>query len=186
MTSTTASISKASKRPKINIIPPKQLFVDLTRDDTKTPSPEHQLSSPSAWSRIFKKMNKKKAKNKQIQARNGKDKVKSQPMLDGVNRSGLMHSEVCERSEVVKAKEYASTIERHKYLNYTCVLLVEGLLSHTFSIRIESLVRVLVYFQGEVLSGPSDLSEPREKSNHRFLEVDSKVEIPLGMATLSE
>ncbi|GKF23839.1 hypothetical protein Tco_0076161, partial [Tanacetum coccineum] len=29
-------------------IPPKQLFVDLTHDDTKTPSPTLQLSSPSA------------------------------------------------------------------------------------------------------------------------------------------
>ncbi|GJR91978.1 gag-protease polyprotein [Tanacetum coccineum] len=48
MASTRASISKASKRPKINIIPPKQLFVDLTHDDSKTPSPKHQLSSPSA------------------------------------------------------------------------------------------------------------------------------------------
>ncbi|GKC80861.1 hypothetical protein Tco_1131635 [Tanacetum coccineum] len=48
MASTRASISKASKRPKINIIPPKQLFVDLTQDDTKTPSPKHQLSSPFA------------------------------------------------------------------------------------------------------------------------------------------
>ncbi|GKB49010.1 hypothetical protein Tco_0899763 [Tanacetum coccineum] len=48
MTSTRASIYKASKRPKINIIPPKQLFVDLTQDDTKTLSPKHQLSSPSA------------------------------------------------------------------------------------------------------------------------------------------
>ncbi|GJY70032.1 hypothetical protein Tco_0473014 [Tanacetum coccineum] len=33
---------------KINIIPPKQLFVDLTQDDKKTPSPKLQLSSPSA------------------------------------------------------------------------------------------------------------------------------------------
>ncbi|GJV29685.1 hypothetical protein Tco_1386133 [Tanacetum coccineum] len=48
MASTRASISKASKRPKINIIPPKQLFMDLTHDDTKTPSPTLQLSSPSA------------------------------------------------------------------------------------------------------------------------------------------
>ncbi|GJY52896.1 hypothetical protein Tco_0444560 [Tanacetum coccineum] len=48
MTSTRASISKASKIPKINIIPPKQLFVDLTHDDTKTSSPKHQLSSPSS------------------------------------------------------------------------------------------------------------------------------------------
>ncbi|GJT67729.1 hypothetical protein Tco_1019209 [Tanacetum coccineum] len=47
MASTRASISKASKKPKINIIPPKQLFVDLTHDDTKTPSPTLQLSSSS-------------------------------------------------------------------------------------------------------------------------------------------
>ncbi|GJZ42907.1 hypothetical protein Tco_0590162 [Tanacetum coccineum] len=45
MASTRASISK---RPKINIIPLKQLFMDLTHDDTKTPSPTLQLSSPSA------------------------------------------------------------------------------------------------------------------------------------------
>nr|GEY81138.1 hypothetical protein [Tanacetum cinerariifolium] len=44
-TSTRASIFKAFKRPKINIIPPKQLFMDLTHDDTKTPLPKHQLSS---------------------------------------------------------------------------------------------------------------------------------------------
>ncbi|GKD98341.1 hypothetical protein Tco_1382238 [Tanacetum coccineum] len=48
MASTKASISKESKRPKFNIIPPKQLFVDLTQDDTKTLSPKHQLPSPSA------------------------------------------------------------------------------------------------------------------------------------------
>ncbi|GJU13789.1 putative reverse transcriptase domain-containing protein [Tanacetum coccineum] len=48
MASTRASIYKASKRPKINIILPKQLFVDLTQNDTKTPSPKLQLSSPSA------------------------------------------------------------------------------------------------------------------------------------------
>ncbi|GJV41891.1 hypothetical protein Tco_1420331 [Tanacetum coccineum] len=48
MASTRASISKASKRPKINIIPPKQLFVDLTHNDTKTPSSKHQLPSSSA------------------------------------------------------------------------------------------------------------------------------------------
>ncbi|GKC97735.1 hypothetical protein Tco_1168010 [Tanacetum coccineum] len=48
MASTRASISKVSKRPKINIIPPKQLFVDLTQDDTKTPSPKLLNSSPSA------------------------------------------------------------------------------------------------------------------------------------------
>ncbi|GJY57383.1 hypothetical protein Tco_0456498 [Tanacetum coccineum] len=48
MAYTRASISKAFKRPKTNIIPPKQLFVDLTHDDSKTPSPKLQLSSSSA------------------------------------------------------------------------------------------------------------------------------------------
>ncbi|GJS45617.1 hypothetical protein Tco_0595738 [Tanacetum coccineum] len=48
MASTRASISKASKRLKFNIIPPKKLFVDLTQDDTKTSSPKHKLPSPSA------------------------------------------------------------------------------------------------------------------------------------------
>ncbi|GJW99690.1 hypothetical protein Tco_0183604 [Tanacetum coccineum] len=43
-----ASTSKNSKKPKINIIPPKQLFVDLTQDDTKIPSPKHQILSPSS------------------------------------------------------------------------------------------------------------------------------------------
>ncbi|GJY30704.1 hypothetical protein Tco_0414199 [Tanacetum coccineum] len=47
MTSTRAFISKASKRPKINIIPPKQLFVDLTQDDTKTSSPKSPTLSTS-------------------------------------------------------------------------------------------------------------------------------------------
>ncbi|GKD24942.1 hypothetical protein Tco_1231156 [Tanacetum coccineum] len=48
MASTKASISKPSKRPKINIIPLKQLFIDLTNDDTKTPSPNYQVLSPSS------------------------------------------------------------------------------------------------------------------------------------------
>ncbi|GJZ36520.1 hypothetical protein Tco_0582711 [Tanacetum coccineum] len=48
MASTKASISKPSKRQKINIIPPKQLFIDLANDDTKTPSPDYQVLSQSA------------------------------------------------------------------------------------------------------------------------------------------
>ncbi|GJU88932.1 hypothetical protein Tco_1301355 [Tanacetum coccineum] len=48
MTSTRTSIFKSSKRRKINIILPKQLFVDLTQDDIKTLSPKLQPSSPSA------------------------------------------------------------------------------------------------------------------------------------------
>nr|GEU62514.1 hypothetical protein [Tanacetum cinerariifolium] len=48
MASIRASISKPFKRPKINIIPPKQLFIDLTNDDTKTLSLYYQVLSPSA------------------------------------------------------------------------------------------------------------------------------------------
>ncbi|GKE35231.1 hypothetical protein Tco_1454553 [Tanacetum coccineum] len=48
MASTRASISKPSERPKINIIPPKQLFIDLTNDDTKTPSPNYQVLSQTS------------------------------------------------------------------------------------------------------------------------------------------
>ncbi|GJU48109.1 hypothetical protein Tco_1217664 [Tanacetum coccineum] len=48
MASTRAFISKVSKRPKFNIIPPKQLFVDLTQVDTTTLSSKLPISSPSA------------------------------------------------------------------------------------------------------------------------------------------
>ncbi|GKD34841.1 hypothetical protein Tco_1250350 [Tanacetum coccineum] len=48
MASPKASISKPSKKPKITIIPPKQLFIDLINEDTITPSPKLQESSPSA------------------------------------------------------------------------------------------------------------------------------------------
>jgi hypothetical protein len=47
MTPPSASNSKASKKQKLVIIPPKQLFIDLTNED-KTPSPPPKCSSPSA------------------------------------------------------------------------------------------------------------------------------------------
>ncbi|GKC71061.1 hypothetical protein Tco_1116944 [Tanacetum coccineum] len=48
--------------------------------DNSSPRPPKKLNLEIAdWKRIFKKMNKKKAKNKQNQARNGKDKVLSHP-----------------------------------------------------------------------------------------------------------
>ncbi|GKF55275.1 hypothetical protein Tco_0165615, partial [Tanacetum coccineum] len=50
MASTRASISKVSERPKVNIIPPKQLFVDLTQDDINTPSPSPPIiEHPIPW-----------------------------------------------------------------------------------------------------------------------------------------
>nr|GEW74119.1 zf-CCHC domain-containing protein/DUF4219 domain-containing protein/UBN2 domain-containing protein [Tanacetum cinerariifolium] len=48
MESPQASICKPSKKPKFTIIPPKQLFLDLTKKDTTTPSPKFQVSSPSS------------------------------------------------------------------------------------------------------------------------------------------
>ncbi|GKD67047.1 hypothetical protein Tco_1309155 [Tanacetum coccineum] len=48
MASPKASISKPSKKPKFTIIPPKKLFIDLTNEDTITPSPKLQESSPSS------------------------------------------------------------------------------------------------------------------------------------------
>ncbi|GJT61470.1 hypothetical protein Tco_1005003 [Tanacetum coccineum] len=54
MVSPKASISKPSKKPKFIIIPPKQLFIDLTNEDTITLSPKLQESSPSAPNAPFK------------------------------------------------------------------------------------------------------------------------------------
>nr|GEV85319.1 hypothetical protein [Tanacetum cinerariifolium]GEW51661.1 hypothetical protein [Tanacetum cinerariifolium] len=47
MASPQAFIYKPSKKPKFTIIPPKQLFIDLTKEDTTIPSPKFQVSSPS-------------------------------------------------------------------------------------------------------------------------------------------
>ncbi|GKC14538.1 hypothetical protein Tco_1011320, partial [Tanacetum coccineum] len=48
METTQASTSRLSKKPKITIIQPRQLFIDLTKDDDKTPSPKQQTLSPNA------------------------------------------------------------------------------------------------------------------------------------------
>ncbi|GJX49527.1 hypothetical protein Tco_0276372 [Tanacetum coccineum] len=48
MTSSQASTSRLSKKLKITIIPPRKLFIDLTENDTKTPSPKQQPQSPNA------------------------------------------------------------------------------------------------------------------------------------------
>ncbi|GJW56516.1 hypothetical protein Tco_0103247 [Tanacetum coccineum] len=48
MASTQALTSRLSNKPKITIIPPRKLFIDLTQDDAKTPSPKHQPLSPNA------------------------------------------------------------------------------------------------------------------------------------------
>nr|GEU54640.1 hypothetical protein [Tanacetum cinerariifolium] len=48
MTSPQASIYEPSKKPKFIIMPPKQLFIDMTQEETTTPSLKFQVSSPSA------------------------------------------------------------------------------------------------------------------------------------------
>ncbi|GJZ65238.1 hypothetical protein Tco_0621934 [Tanacetum coccineum] len=54
MSSTQASTSRLSKKPKFSIIPPRKLFIDLTKDDDKTPSPTQQPPSPNAPNAPFK------------------------------------------------------------------------------------------------------------------------------------
>nr|GEV26391.1 hypothetical protein [Tanacetum cinerariifolium] len=54
MASPQSSICKPSKKPKFTIIPPKQLFIDSTNEDTTPPSPKFQASSPSAPNAPFK------------------------------------------------------------------------------------------------------------------------------------
>ncbi|GKF07711.1 copia protein, partial [Tanacetum coccineum] len=54
MASPKPSISKPSKKSKFTIIPPKQLFIDLTNEETITTSPklhETSLSAPNAPSK---------------------------------------------------------------------------------------------------------------------------------------
>ncbi|GKC72078.1 hypothetical protein Tco_1117961 [Tanacetum coccineum] len=51
MASTQVSTSKTFKRQKITIIPPRQLSVDLTKDDDKTPLQQQKISSPNAPSK---------------------------------------------------------------------------------------------------------------------------------------
>lgn len=48
MSSPITSNSTNGKRQKLVIIPPKQLFIDLTQEDNTTPSPQKPCSSPSA------------------------------------------------------------------------------------------------------------------------------------------
>nr|GEY42622.1 hypothetical protein [Tanacetum cinerariifolium] len=54
MASPQAFIYKSSKKPKFTIIPSQKLFIDLTQEDTTTPSPKFQVSSPSAPNAPFK------------------------------------------------------------------------------------------------------------------------------------
>ncbi|GKC61574.1 hypothetical protein Tco_1089172 [Tanacetum coccineum] len=54
MASSQTSTSRATKKPKITIIPPRQLFIDLTQKDAKTPSPKHKPLLSNAPNAPFK------------------------------------------------------------------------------------------------------------------------------------
>ncbi|GJS73847.1 hypothetical protein Tco_0706688 [Tanacetum coccineum] len=91
MAYTRASISKASKRPKINIILPKQLFVNLTQDDTKTPSPKHQLLSPSAPNAPSKTSSTKGTSSSSIDYTSKSPTSSTSPSLNGYLNSLTSH-----------------------------------------------------------------------------------------------
>ncbi|GJV76337.1 hypothetical protein Tco_1507921 [Tanacetum coccineum] len=48
MASSQTSTSRVTKKQKFTINPPRQLFIDLTKDDIKTPSPKQKPQSPHA------------------------------------------------------------------------------------------------------------------------------------------
>ncbi|GJU88609.1 hypothetical protein Tco_1301032 [Tanacetum coccineum] len=53
MASTQTLISRLVKKPKISIIPLRKLFIDLTEDDSKTPSPQQQPKSPNEPDEVY-------------------------------------------------------------------------------------------------------------------------------------
>ncbi|GKB24640.1 zf-CCHC domain-containing protein [Tanacetum coccineum] len=78
-----ASISKPSKKPKFTIIPPKQLFIDLTNEDTITPSPKLQESSPSAPNAPYKTPSTKDTSSSSIDYTPKSPTLSSSPSTNG-------------------------------------------------------------------------------------------------------
>ncbi|GKD25588.1 hypothetical protein Tco_1231802 [Tanacetum coccineum] len=87
MASPQASICKPSKKPKFTIIPPKQLFSDLTKEDTTTPSPKFQVSSPSAPNAPSKTPSKKDMSSSSIDYT-----PKSPTLLSSPSTNGYLNS----------------------------------------------------------------------------------------------
>ncbi|GJU36423.1 hypothetical protein Tco_1184777 [Tanacetum coccineum] len=100
MASTKASTSKPSKRPKINIIPPRQLFIDLTQDNTKTPSPKHQLSSPSAPNAPLKTPSTRVTSSSSIAS-----KLKSPTSSTSLSTNGYLNSPISPPPRVTPPQE---------------------------------------------------------------------------------
>ncbi|GJR34072.1 hypothetical protein Tco_1209756 [Tanacetum coccineum] len=78
-----AKASNESKKPKFTIIPPKQLFIDLTNEDTITPSPKLQESSPSAPNAPFKTPSTKDTSSSSIDYTPKSPTLSSSPSTNG-------------------------------------------------------------------------------------------------------
>nr|GEV79184.1 putative reverse transcriptase domain-containing protein [Tanacetum cinerariifolium] len=89
MASPKAFICKPSKKPKFTIIPPKQLFIDLTNEDTITPSPKLQVSSPSAPNASSKTPSTKDTSSSSIDYTPKSPTLSSSPSTNGYLNSQL-------------------------------------------------------------------------------------------------
>nr|GEV54631.1 hypothetical protein [Tanacetum cinerariifolium] len=85
-----ASICKPSKKPKFTIIPPKQLFIDLTKENTTTLSPKFQVSSPSAPNAPFKTPSSKDTSSSSIDYPPKSPTLLSSPSINGYLNSPLL------------------------------------------------------------------------------------------------
>ncbi|GKC97210.1 hypothetical protein Tco_1167485 [Tanacetum coccineum] len=91
MASPQASIFKPSKKPKFIIILPKQLFIDMTKEDTITPSPKFQVSSPSAPNAPSKTPSTKDTSSSSIDYTPKSPTLLSSPSTNGYLNSPLSH-----------------------------------------------------------------------------------------------
>nr|GEX69151.1 hypothetical protein [Tanacetum cinerariifolium] len=89
MTSPQASICKPSKKPKFTIIPLKQLVIDLTKEDTTTPSPNFQVSSPSDPNAPSKTPSTKDTSSSSIDYPSKSQTLLSSPFTNGYLNSSL-------------------------------------------------------------------------------------------------
>ncbi|GJY86826.1 hypothetical protein Tco_0500852 [Tanacetum coccineum] len=71
------------QKPKFTIIPPKQLFIDLTNEDTITPSPKLQEPSPSAPNASSKTLSTKDTSSSSIDYTQKSPTLSSSPFTNG-------------------------------------------------------------------------------------------------------
>ncbi|GKA48081.1 hypothetical protein Tco_0741039, partial [Tanacetum coccineum] len=84
-------VSSPCLKRKFPIIPPKQLFIDLTKEDTTTPSPKFQVSSPSAPNASSKTPSTKDTSSSSIDYTPKSPTLLSSPSTNGYLNSPLPH-----------------------------------------------------------------------------------------------